>query len=99
METAVRRLSQPRARRLSSKRATIAGAAAEVNRGIFFSAAIVIAGFVPLFTAGGIERHIFGPLAKTHADAIARGRAMRQTVKYRLRISCSSARNCAGEAP
>ena len=74
METAIRRLSQPRARRLSSKRATIAGAAAEVNRRVFFSAAIVIAGFVPLFTAGAIERHIFGPLAKTHADAIAGGR-------------------------
>ena len=41
--------------------------------GIFFSAAIIIAGFVPLFTMSGIEGHIFGPMAKTYAYAIAGG--------------------------
>jgi cobalt-zinc-cadmium resistance protein CzcA len=44
-----------------------------VNRAIFFSAAIIIAGFVPLFTMSGIEGHIFGPMAKTYAYAIAGG--------------------------
>jgi cobalt-zinc-cadmium resistance protein CzcA len=55
------------------KTATISIAAAEVNRSIFFAAAIIIAGFVPLFTLSGIEGHIFGPMAKTYAYAIAGG--------------------------
>src|ERR1019366_2485935 len=37
------------------------------------AAAIIIAGFVPLFTLSGIEGHIFGPMAKTYAYAIAGG--------------------------
>ena len=55
------------------KFATIANAAAEVSRSIFFAAAIIIAGFVPLFTLSGIEGHIFGPMAKTYGYAIAGG--------------------------
>ncbi|MEA1675038.1 CusA/CzcA family heavy metal efflux RND transporter [Nitrospirillum sp. BR 11163] len=51
----------------------IANSAVEVNRAIFFSAAIIIAGFVPLFTLSGVEGHIFGPMAKTYAYAIAGG--------------------------
>ena len=58
---------------LRGKFAVIANSALEVNRGIFFSAAIIIAGFVPLFTMSGIEGHIFGPMAKTYAYAIAGG--------------------------
>ena len=58
---------------LRGKFAVIANSAIEVNRGIFFSAAIIIAGFVPLFTMSGIEGHIFGPMAKTYAYAIAGG--------------------------
>jgi len=53
--------------------ATISVAAAEVSQSIFFAAAIIIAGFVPLFTLSGIEGHIFGPMAKTYAYAIAGG--------------------------
>ncbi|MBS0373574.1 MAG: efflux RND transporter permease subunit [Proteobacteria bacterium] len=52
---------------------TISNAAAEVSRSIFFAAAIIIAGFVPLFTLSGIEGHIFGPMAKTYGYAIAGG--------------------------
>jgi cobalt-zinc-cadmium resistance protein CzcA len=55
------------------KTATISVAAAEVSQSIFFAAAIIIAGFVPLFTLSGIEGHIFGPMAKTYAYAIAGG--------------------------
>jgi cobalt-zinc-cadmium resistance protein CzcA len=55
------------------KYAVIATAAAEVSRSIFFAAAIIIAGFVPLFTLSGIEGHIFGPMAKTYGYAIAGG--------------------------
>ena len=60
-------------RRLRGKFATIANSATEVNRAIFFSAAIIIAGFLPLFTLSGVEGHIFGPMAKTYAYAIAGG--------------------------
>ncbi|HME29855.1 MAG TPA: CusA/CzcA family heavy metal efflux RND transporter, partial [Pseudolabrys sp.] len=47
--------------------------AIEVNRPILFAAAIIIAGFIPLFTLSGVEGHIFGPMAKTYAYAIAGG--------------------------
>lgn len=53
--------------------AVIAHSAREVNRGIFFSAAIIIAGFIPLFTLSGVEGHIFGPMARTYAYAILGG--------------------------
>ncbi|HXZ00738.1 MAG TPA: CusA/CzcA family heavy metal efflux RND transporter [Stellaceae bacterium] len=58
---------------LRGKFALIANSALEVNKAIFFSAAIIIAGFVPLFTLSGVEGHIFGPMAKTYAYAIAGG--------------------------
>jgi cobalt-zinc-cadmium resistance protein CzcA len=56
---------------LRGKLATIFRAATEVNRAIFFSAAIIIVGFLPLFTLSGVEGHIFGPMAKTYAYALA----------------------------
>jgi cobalt-zinc-cadmium resistance protein CzcA len=55
------------------KISTILGAASEVNKAIFFAAAIIIASFLPLFTLTGVEGHIFGPMAKTYAYAIAGG--------------------------
>ncbi|HEX5280141.1 MAG TPA: CusA/CzcA family heavy metal efflux RND transporter [Micropepsaceae bacterium] len=58
---------------LTGTLAVIANSASQVNRAIFFSAAIIIAGFVPLFTMTGIEGHIFGPMARTYAYAIAGG--------------------------
>jgi cobalt-zinc-cadmium resistance protein CzcA len=58
---------------LSGKAAVIAAAANQVNRGIFFSAAIIVAGFIPLFTMSGVEGHIFGPMARTYAYAILGG--------------------------
>jgi cobalt-zinc-cadmium resistance protein CzcA len=88
MENIFRRLSQPPSQRflsntrlrgmrahtgLPGKLGVIAGAAVEVSQGIFFAAAIIIAAFVPLFTLSGIEGHIFGPMAKTYAYAIAGG--------------------------
>jgi len=57
----------------ANRRGAILGAANEVNRGIFFAAAIIIASFLPLFTLTGVEGHIFGPMAKTYAYAIAGG--------------------------
>jgi cobalt-zinc-cadmium resistance protein CzcA len=58
---------------LRGKFAIIANSATQVNRAIFFSAAIIIAGFVPLFTMSGVEGHIFGPMARTYGYAIAGG--------------------------
>ncbi|HZU63993.1 MAG TPA: CusA/CzcA family heavy metal efflux RND transporter [Novosphingobium sp.] len=55
------------------KLGTIELSAAEVNRAIFFAAAIIIAGFLPLFTLTGVEGHIFGPMARTYAYAIIGG--------------------------
>jgi cobalt-zinc-cadmium resistance protein CzcA len=58
---------------LRGRYAIIANAAMQVDRAILFSATIIIAGFLPLFTLSGIEGHIFGPMAKTYAYAIAGG--------------------------
>lgn len=49
---------------------TVLRAASEVSTAIFFSALIILAAFIPLFTMGGIEGRIFGPMAKTYAYAI-----------------------------
>ncbi|MFL6798507.1 MAG: efflux RND transporter permease subunit [Xanthobacteraceae bacterium] len=48
-------------------------AAVSVNRSILFAACIIIAAFIPLFTLSGVEGHIFGPMAKTYAYALAGG--------------------------
>ncbi|MHB1229427.1 MAG: efflux RND transporter permease subunit [Halothiobacillus sp.] len=58
---------------LTGKYGTIGNAAVEVKKSILFSAVIIIAGFLPLFTMSGIEGHIFGPMATTYAYAIAGG--------------------------
>ncbi|NNM81313.1 MAG: efflux RND transporter permease subunit, partial [Burkholderiales bacterium] len=58
---------------LRGKFNVIGNSATEVNKAILFSAAIIIAGFLPLFTLSGIEGHIFGPMATTYAYAIAGG--------------------------
>jgi len=55
---------------LSGIQLTILRAASEVGKPIFFSALIIIAAFIPLFTLGGIEGRIFGPMSKTYAYAI-----------------------------
>ncbi len=59
--------------RLLGHLGTIYSSSMEVNRAIFFSAAIIIAGFLPLFTLSGVEGHIFGPMAQTYAYAILGG--------------------------
>src|SRR5882757_6487208 len=58
---------------LTGKLATIYHASTEVTQAIFFSATIIIAGFLPLFTLSGVEGHIFGPMAKTYAYALSGG--------------------------
>ena len=72
-ESGLAESSSPVPHGLSGKLATIFRSATEVNHAIFFSAAIIIVGFVPLFTLSGVEGHIFSPMAKTYAYALAGG--------------------------
>src|SRR5581483_6661446 len=58
---------------LTGKLGAIFQAGTSVSRSIFFAAGIIIAGFLPLFTLSGVEGHIFGPMAKTYAYALAGG--------------------------
>lgn len=44
--------------------------ALQVDRAIFFSTAIIVAAFVPLFTMQGVEGQIFSPMARTYAYAL-----------------------------
>ena len=58
---------------ITGKLFTIYEASGEVTKAIFFSATIIIAGFLPLFTLSGVEGRIFGPMAQTYAYALAGG--------------------------
>jgi heavy metal efflux system protein len=49
----------------------ILASALEVDKAIFFSAAITVAAFVPLFTMQGVEGQIFNPMARTYGFALA----------------------------
>ena len=75
VENIYRHLAHPPKQYLErgNKFAIISFASNEVSRSIFMSAAIIIAGFVPLFSLSGVEGHIFGPMAKTYAYAIFGG--------------------------
>jgi cobalt-zinc-cadmium resistance protein CzcA len=68
-----KRRAEAEAAGLRGKLATILVAAQEVGQPILFSAAIIVAAFVPLFAMSGVEGHIFGPMARTYAYAIAGG--------------------------
>jgi cobalt-zinc-cadmium resistance protein CzcA len=58
---------------LRAKLLEIYRAGTSVSQPILFAAGIIIAGFIPLFTLSGVEGHIFGPMAKTYAYALAGG--------------------------
>jgi heavy metal efflux system protein len=53
-----------------SLRERILKATHEVERGLFFTTAIMVCAFVPLFTMQGPEGQIFGPMADTYAFAL-----------------------------
>jgi cobalt-zinc-cadmium resistance protein CzcA len=44
--------------------------ALQVDRAVFFTAAITVTAFLPLFTMSGVEGQIFGPMARTYAYAL-----------------------------
>jgi len=43
----------------------------QVDKAVFFTAAITVTAFVPLFTMQGVEGQIFGPMARTYGYALA----------------------------
>ena len=45
----------------------------KITKALFFSTAIMVCAFIPLFTMTGVEGHIFGPMARTYAYAISGG--------------------------
>src|SRR5262249_3936390 len=53
-----------------SKLRRVLMSAGEVDAAIFFSAAIIVAAFIPLFTMQGVEGRIFSPMAKTYGYAL-----------------------------
>jgi cobalt-zinc-cadmium resistance protein CzcA len=48
----------------------IFASALQVDKAVFFSAAITVAAFVPLFTMQGVEGQIFNPMARTYGYAL-----------------------------
>jgi cobalt-zinc-cadmium resistance protein CzcA len=61
----------PRNERWSERIQMIFASALQVNQAVFYSTAITVAAFVPLFTMQGVEGQIFGPMARTYAYALA----------------------------
>jgi Cu/Ag efflux pump CusA len=69
VENIYRRLSSGEGAHLPVKE-RILKACLEVERALFFSTAIIVCAFVPLFTMQGAEGQIFGPMADTYAFAL-----------------------------
>jgi cobalt-zinc-cadmium resistance protein CzcA len=60
-----------RSRKWTDRMRMILISAMQVDKAVFFSALITLAGFVPLFTMQGVEGQIFGPMARTYGYALA----------------------------
>src|SRR2546426_882477 len=69
VENIYRHLSEPNPYRHNVRRTTVL-AAQEVTKPIFFSSAIIVAAFLPLFTMTGVEGKVFGPMALTYGFAL-----------------------------
>jgi heavy metal efflux system protein len=69
VENIYRHLSEPNPYRHNLRRTTVL-AAQEVSKPIFFSSAIIVAAFIPLFTMTGVEGKVFGPMALTYGFAL-----------------------------
>ena len=44
--------------------------ALQIDKAVFFSTAIIVAAFIPLFTMQGVEGQIFSPMARTYGYAL-----------------------------
>src|SRR5215467_3486621 len=69
VENIYRHLAEPSSYRYNIRRTTVL-AAQEVSKPIFFSSAIIVAAFIPLFTMTGVEGKVFGPMALTYGFAL-----------------------------
>ena len=69
VENIYRHLCEPGPYRFNVRRTTVL-AAQEVSKPIFFSSAIIVAAFLPLFTMTGVEGKVFGPMALTYGFAL-----------------------------
>jgi cobalt-zinc-cadmium resistance protein CzcA len=49
---------------------TILKATREIDKALFFSTAIMVVAFIPLFTMQGAEGQLFGPMAQTYAASL-----------------------------
>ncbi|HEV3166938.1 MAG TPA: efflux RND transporter permease subunit, partial [Isosphaeraceae bacterium] len=58
----------------------IADASHEIERALFFSTAIIVCAFIPLFAMTGPEGALFGPMANTYAFAIVGALCMALTL-------------------
>lgn len=70
VENIFRHLAQARPHGFNT-RTTITEAAQQVGAPIFFSSAIIVAAFLPLFTMKGVEGKIFSPMALTYGFALS----------------------------
>src|SRR5215470_7041899 len=70
VENIYRHLSEPNNPYRHNIHRTTVLAAQEVSKPIFFSTAIIVAAFIPLFTMTGVEGKVFGPMALTYGFAL-----------------------------
>jgi cobalt-zinc-cadmium resistance protein CzcA len=61
----------PMSQRWTERLRMIFVSALQVDKAVFFTAAITVTAFVPLFTMQGVEGQIFGPMARTYGYALA----------------------------
>jgi len=61
----------PASGRWTERLRIIFASALQVDKAVFFTAAITVTAFVPLFTMTGVEGQIFGPMARTYGYALA----------------------------
>jgi cobalt-zinc-cadmium resistance protein CzcA len=62
---------RPVGHRWTERLRIIFASALQVDKAVFFTAAITVTAFVPLFTMQGVEGQIFGPMARTYGYALA----------------------------
>ncbi len=70
VENVYRHIASPGADRSRPLIDRIAEASHEIERALFFSTAIIVCAFIPLFSMSGPEGALFGPMAKTYAFAL-----------------------------
>jgi len=70
VENIYRHLAEPQHPYRHNVKWTTVKAAKEVGSPIFFSSAIIVAAFLPLFTMQGVEGKVFGPMALTYGFAL-----------------------------